>query len=286
MEEIWTTVHGGWGDAIANYGNIVAFLKESNQDKANVVFFGLDKEIIPFLKAQKHIDKVQHLKITSISEYPYYTTLAMCDFPVYTRITGLHDNFPNLVPTHISNFYLIENPKLCNRIFNLELPPQKLEWESVLPLNEPFIVFQPFSCHSCVSDLHWPYWLEALNFILENISLKIVLIGEIKSNYDSRFLFPYVEHPNLVNLVGQTPNMSDVFHIVNKSVGVVSTSNGLSMYTVTNKKPNLVICNKIIKTSAFYYYNWIHHPPNIVFDCDLTLENFKIEAMNFIKGIT
>lgn len=285
MEEIWTTVHGGWGDAIANYGNIVAFLKESNQDKANVVFFGLDKEIIPFLKAQKHIDKVQYLKITDVSEYSAYMLLANYDFQLFARLTGLHDNFSNLVPTHISNFYLIENPNLCNRIFDLELPPQKFEWDSVLPAHEPYILVQPFSCHSCLFKNHWPYWLEGLNYIIENSPVKIVLVGKIKSGIDLDFLFPYLEHPNLINLVGQTPNMSDVLHITNKSSGIISTSSGISLYSITNNKPNLVVCNQLIKKSSLYYYNWIHHPPNIVFDCDLTLENFKIEAMNFIKGI-
>lgn len=284
MKEIWTTVHGGWGDAIANYGNIRVALEENEADKANVIFFGIDKQLIPFIKAQNGINEVLHLNINEKSEYWQYTVMAACDFPLYMRMTGLQDKYPDLIPTHITKYYQVENQTLCHRYFEANLPPSKFDWTGILP-SEPFLVVQPFSCHSCHFDFHWPHWIEALNFVLDNSPMKVVLIGQLKSMYDDSYVFPWVEHSNLINLVGQTPSMIDVFHIMKQSAGVITTSNALSMWSIVSKKPALVVCNQGIHKVAPYYYNWIHHEPNIVMDCTTTMSEFRNISSNFIKGL-
>jgi hypothetical protein len=283
MKEIWTTVHGGWGDFIANYGNIRVALEENQADKANVVFYGLDKDIIKFIKAQKYIGEVLHLQISNKADYWRYANMAFSDFLLYKKLTGLDKKIPDLIPTHITHFYN-NNPHLCNRYFDMVLPTPQFDWTDVLP-KEPFIVFQPFSCHSCSYKKHWPYWMDALDFILNLSPFKVVLIGQARSIHDSEFIFPWVEHPNLVNIVGQTPNVIDVMHIMSISLGVITTSNVLSMWSVVSNKPALVVCNQVIKEFAMLYYNWIHHEPNLVLDSDVNLEEFKDAAKNFLKGL-
>lgn len=284
MKEIWTTIHGGWGDAICNYGNIRKALVDHQADLANVVFFGLDKELISFIKAQKQIGKVRHLEMSDNSQYWQFTTLAACDFQTYTKVTGLNEKYPEIIPTHIGNYYNIQNPTLCHRYFDPVLPDPKFDWQEILP-NEPFILFQPFSCHSCTFDLHWPHWIEALEFVLNNYKHKVVLIGQLTSQFDRAFSFPWIEHPNLINIVGQTPNMIDVYHIMAKAAFVITTSNALSMWSVVSNKPALVVCNKAIANVAKYYYNWIQHEPNVVLECTSTLSEFCSSFDCFTKGI-
>jgi|688.fasta_scaffold55625_5 hypothetical protein len=285
MNEIWTTVHGGWGDSLASYGNICALLREKKLDKANVVFFGMDTEVINFLNAQTCIHKVRHLKITNPTEYHKYIVMGVLDFPLFTRMTGLNALYPDLIPTHISHFYQFENQDLCNRDFSVVLPPSKFDWTDILP-HEPFLLMQPFSCHSCKQSQHWPHWIKAIDYVLKNTLLKVVLIGELKSMYDENFLFPWIEHPNLINLVGQTPSMIDVFHIMGKSIASITTSNGLSMWSIVSKKPSLVVCNQIINnTNVKYYYNWINHDPNTLLDTEASFEHFCIACDNFLQKV-
>jgi hypothetical protein len=285
MTDLWTTAHGGWGDCIASYGNIRALLRDKNQNEANVIFFGMDATIVEFLKAQKNIGKVRHLRISDPSEYYDYSLMGILDFPLFTRMTGLHDLYPDLIPTHISHFYQSENQTLCNRDFDVVLPPSKLCWDEILP-QEPFLLLQPYSCYSCKLFEHWPFWFDAIKFVIENSNLKVVLVGELNSIYDTSFQFPWIEHPNLINLVGQTPSMIDVFHIMAKSKGLITTSNGLSIWSIPSNKPSLVVCNKVIhSTPVMYYYNWINHKPNTVMRVESSLSDFVSEAEAFIKRI-
>lgn len=291
MKELWTTVHGGWGDAIASYGNIRALLAEKNADKANVVFFGIDTDIILFLKAQKNIGKVRHLQIHDKSEYYDYSVMGILDFPLFTRMTGLHDQFPELIPTHISDFYQSKNPNLCHRYFDVNTP---LSNSSLCELNsslcelpkEPFVLMQPFSCYSCKQKDHWTYWLDALSYVLDNCSHKVVLVGQSRSLYDVDYKFPNIEHTNLINLVGKTSSMIEVLHIMNQATCVLSTSNALSMWSIVTRKPALIVCNQIIDNSVVrYYYNWINHEPNLLLNSNTALSEFKTSFLAFEKRI-
>jgi len=284
MKKIWTSVHGGWGDFLANYGNIRHSLKQHHADIADVVYFGLDKKLITFMKSQPDIGEVLHLEMSDHSDYWKYTVLAASDYELFKKVTGLNKSHPDLIPTHITNFYNIENPTLCNRFFDIVLTPPELNWNEVLP-QEEFIVCQPYSCHSCPYNRHWPEWIEALNFLLDTSKFKVVLLGQIKSMYDGDFTFPYIEHPNLINLVGQTPSVIDLLNIVDRAEGIITTSNVLSMWSVVTKKPALVVCNEVIKTYAQYYYNWIHYDPNTVLDCSIKLSEFKSVVNNFLEGL-
>lgn len=273
--DVWTLVNGAWGDFFACYGNICKLLQERNLEKTNVVYYGLDSDILRCIKIQDNVNKVINLEISDPDLYFKYAGLAASDFLAWTQVTGLDKKIPNLIPTHISRYYNIENPTECNRSFFLKLPVDKQKWEPFSVLYQPYIVVQPFSCHSCRFDKHWPYWVELIYWLLDNCDKRIVLIGQLTSKQDHRFKFPWIEHPNLINLVDQTESMLDVFEIVENSEYTITTSNSLSMYSIIKQKSALVICNQIIKQNAFYYYNWIHHKPNTVLDYTVSLAEFK-----------
>jgi hypothetical protein len=133
--------------------------------------------------------------------------------------------------------------------------------------------------------MHWPHWLDAIDHVLANSDMNVVVIGQVTSPNDPGFVFPWIEHPKAINLVGQVVNMIDVFHIVNEAKGIVTTSNGLSMWSIIKKKPALVACNQIIRPSAEYYYNWIHHQPNLVLDSNVCLEDFKESFFKWQKTL-
>lgn len=280
-KNIWTLVNGAWGDAFACYGNICKLLENRNLEKANVVYYGLDPDIVLFLKSQEKIEKVRVLNISEPQLFFKYAGLAAGDFPAWMQITGLDEEIPDLIPTHINRYYNLENPTECNRTFTIRLPQVKTNWLDFYKSHGSYILFQPFSCHSCTFDRHWPYWVQCLEWVLENTNKKIVLVGQLTSGSDHRFKFPWIEHSNLINLVGQLDSMVDIFYLMNYADYCITTSNALSMYSIISDKPSLVVCNQIIKERALYYYNWIHHKPNQVLDANIGLEQFKTSFKSF-----
>jgi hypothetical protein len=205
---IWTLAVGAWGDSICAYGNMCRLLKEKNLEKCNVVYFGLDMNVCEFFKSQPNVDRVSSLDISEPSVIAKYIRLANEDFPEWMKITGLQDQLPDLAPTHISDYYQKQNPIDCYRDFEIVLPLCLGEWNSFFEDKKPYILFQPYSTNSCDYDMHWPHWGEALNWLLENTDKNIVLVGEMPpAGANKPVWFPFIEHPRLMNLVGQTKSM-------------------------------------------------------------------------------
>lgn len=266
---------GAWGDVIASYGNIRRYLRENNLTECDVVYFGLDENLVAFLKAQDKIRKVSYLKISDPSEAYLYQHMASHKFPEWMEATGMNKAVPDLVSTHVNKYHLREHPEDCNRDFDCQLPVCGANWSEFLEPTKPYLLVQPYSIQSCTFSHHWPHWMKALEWMAETSGMNIVLVGQITSSGDPDYVFPWIEHPRIINLVGQTQNMSDVLHIANEAAGIVTTANSLSMWSIIKKKPALVVCHLLIKLLAIYYYNWINYGTNTVLDHETSLEQFK-----------
>jgi hypothetical protein len=272
---IWTTAVGAWGDSLCAYGNICKLLADLGEEKANVVYFGLDQQICEFFKAQPNIDKVSWLKIEPPAVIGKYIQMANTDIPQWMEVTGLKEQLPELFPTHITSKYHKELSTECNRDFSCALPPCMGDWNEFLNKTGPFILLQPFSVQSCTYGDHWPYWKGAIDFMLESCPLPIVLAGEIPpKGSDAPDWFPFVEHKKVLNLIGQTRAMTDLLHIANRAQGIVTTCNALAYWAIIAKKPAVVTCNRIIKVRTPYYYNWLNYW-NVLLDHEATLDEFE-----------
>jgi hypothetical protein len=273
--EPWCLICGAWGDSLAAYGNMCRYLKENNIPKANVVYFGLDANICEFLKFQPNVNKVSFLKISDPKEIYIYQHKASHHFKEWMEITGIDKEIPNLLPTHVNKHHLKDDPTDCYRDFHCVLPPMLGNWDEFLAPLKPYILVQPFSIQSCTFNHHWPHWVPAIEWMAENTDRNIVMVGQLFSEADPEYKFPWIEHPRIINLVGQTQNMPEVLHIANQAERIVSTANGLSLWSIINDKPALVMCHLLIKMLAPYYYNWIHGGRNSVFDHEASLDDFK-----------
>ncbi len=132
---------------------------------------------------------------------------------------------------------------------------------------------------------HWPHWVEAIEWIAENYGYNIVLTGQLTSSADPNYKFPWIEHPKITNFVGQTQTMVDVLHIANWSKGIVTTSNGLSMWSIIKNKPAFVACHRILESHGKHYSQWIRHEPNKILETEATLDRFKEEFNLWISGL-
>lgn len=270
-KDYWLTAFGSWGDCIASYGNICRFLNSREKDKANVVYFGMDENIVRFLKAQDRIDKVRHLKVNDPNAYRLYQFMAMADFDRFTEETGLADELPNIFPTHLTEHALTG---MIHREMTVNLPDAQANWAGFLKPHGPFVLVQPWSVQSCTMLNHWPHWTEAITRIADESDLKVVLVGQIRNACDPDYVFPWIDHPNVLNLVGQTPSMIDVLHLARLATGVVTTSNCLSLFSVPENKATLVACHQLLKTKGAYFHTWISVEPNTVLESDTTLDEF------------
>lgn len=265
MTNTWMSAVGAWGDTIVAYGRMCKLLKERGEEKTNVVFFGLDQNICEFLKAQPKIDKVEWLKCEPPQVAGKYIRLAHTDPLEWYKITGLDAMVPGLCFTHLHDSEPYRN-------FDVSLPPSLADWETFLNCHEPYILFQSYSTQSCDYDGHWPHWTEALRYLSE--TMKVVVVGEMPPEIGKVYDTDLFERPNVVCLVGQTHSMSDVFHIANRSVGVVTTCNALAYYALLKCIPAVVVCNNIIKPATPHYYDWLKHGTNTVLDHDASMDEF------------
>lgn len=271
---IWTLAVGSWGDVFCAYGNMCRLLKEKGQEKCNVVYFGLDKNICEFFKVQPNVDRVSSLDISTPEVIGKYTQLANSDFAAWMDVTELKTQLPDLVPTHISDHFQKVTPTNCYRDFDVVLPPCQGEWHAFLADKKPYILVQPYSTQSCAYDLHWPYWEQVIQWLLEKTDKNIVLVGEMPTDGEQRpEWFPFIEHPRVTNLVGQTKSMTDVLHIATWSESIITTCNSLAYLAILKDIPAVVLCNKIIKDATPYYYNWLNHGRNKLLDWDTSFHD-------------
>jgi hypothetical protein len=269
MENNWYLISGAWSDALIGYYNICKDVEQKGKSKANVVFYGIDLTVVKFLKQQEKIDRVSSLLIDDFDHYIEYLRLSKNDFADFMQKTGLINEIPDLISAH----HLELNKSDCS----VALQNPDLMESANYKAYQPYLVFHPYSCHSSFFTEHWPYWMAAIDWALETQNVKIFLTGQLMSEIDHRFKFPWLEHPNLMYLVDQTKSMFDVFNMVKYSQGVVTTSSGLSCWSRVLHKPTMVICNKVIKEKDPMKYEWIHSPQNTVFDFQLSWGDFKTE---------
>lgn len=264
---LWTTAIGAWGDVFASCGNIIRLLEEEDKDSCSVVYFGLDEDIKEFLEYQSFIDEVYHLKLGGPHLYDALMYQCQWDYPRWLALTKLEDLSP--VRTHVTP-ELLESSD-CFRDFNLKLP---LRTDKRLP--ESFILFQPYSIQSNTKGTHWPYWMEALEWILNNTDHDVVMVGKdgVPGSPDPNFVTPRFDSDRVVNLVNETSSMMDVLNMASLAKGIVSTSNALPIWCIINKIPVLVVYNLIIKEKANYFYNWYKSEPAITLESDSDLNDF------------
>ena len=285
MSQIYITVIGAWGDALAALGN-ATLLERANIEHFGVIYFGFDPHIKTFLELQQGVEEVVHIKPQSKEHYEEVCLMACC-----TENSNWKDWKPLLrteldiegiiIQTHITDFLQRVSPETCVRDFQCKLATEPV------PFAKPTILLQPFSVQSSTFQEHWPYWTQTIDWLLENGGFDYVLVGLPKGirpcDGEVEFVFPGVpKHPRLYNLVGKTTSMIDVLELADQSHGIITTSNCLSMWSIIRKKPALVM--EAAKKSR-YFSNWIRSEPNTLLEQNTPFEDFKDVCKNWLSGL-
>lgn len=274
---IYTTVVGAWGDMLAALGNM-SLLRKQGMDDFTVIYYGYDPKIKDFLEIQYGVKEVKHY--LPVSPDSYYLICAIACATDCSPLEWLKLVDPNLefkgtlIPTHVS-IGLHRNP-ICVRDFTCNLPYEHQGFDI------PTILFQPYSVQSSPLDFHWPHWMNALDWLLDKFTkMQVVVCGLKIGKCVNGDEVPFPElptHKRLINMVGQTESMMDVFAIADKAEMIVTTNNCLSMWSLLNGMGATVMHKK---SKYPYYLKWIDCYPNAVLPFEATLEDFQDEALAY-----
>ena len=279
---LWTTAIGAWGDIFVSCGNIIKLLREEGRDSCSTVYFGLDDNIKEFLEYQDFIDEVYHLKLGGEHLFDALMYQAQHDYSRWLSLTKLDALSSVPVRTHVTP-ELVHSSN-CFRDFDLKLPPRPRDQR----LPESFLLFQPYSIQSNTEATHWPYWMVALEWILDNTDYHVVMVGRdgVLGSPDPNFSTPKFKHPRVTDLVNETSSMMDVLNMASLAKGIISTANALPIWCIIKKIPALVVYNLIIKEKAPYFYQWYKADPVMTLESDSGVIEFAEGFTTYMNSLT
>lgn len=260
LSKNWVRVNGNWGDTIIqlNYGRAA-----TNNEQLNVIFYSSlphREQIKEFIANQECIGEIIDLEslfdnITSRLRRFWWGPEESKECKKQLDI-----KFPEIDNIVIDSI-IQNNPSasmLQSSCFPFVIPPKYIKDS---PIEKPYVVLLPFSFISQLPAHHWSHWVELLQYVISKYpQLNFVLCGKdwnIEGNCP----------PNLINLLGKTETIYDVFNLANNADYTITTANCLSHWVRTNNLPSAIIENHNAQYGAnkdgWQQIYWHHIPSNV-----------------------
>lgn len=267
---------GAWGDTFVSFG--MALQKRDPRRPLHMIHFGMDPDIETFLQQQRRIDGVlriapkdrlefeQMFHRASLSRFMYADEWR----PWFAEMAGIQEE--DILFTQVNQ---AEDQPIC-RWHNAEIPHGYRAWaQTQARVWGTYILLHPISTQSAKRDEHWPLWEDAIKWLLESTPYTYVLTG--MGEFDAP------EHDRLINLFGKTTSMFQVLALCEKARGVISTCNAVSLWTVIQDIPAIIVSNAVFNHKEDYYHRWIKAEPNTVLYQYDTLEWFERTAHEWLS---
>lgn len=251
---------GTWGDVICSLG----YFQKSFPHGGKVIYYGGVKHVPEFLHSQSFLTEV--INVRPRNSVDYYAVVDLLwspdtvDLGVERIIAGTRIPKANVVSTSVSFDYPGQYETDMPIARNLSVPSDIDNWsrDFASSLNRPYYVVQPYSINTVSERNHYPYWNDILEWIARDKSKHFVLVGK---DWNA---VPYEGFENVTNLVNQTPTMSHVFALSSHAAGVITTSNSLAHWCVSQNLDT--VCVATMRSSE----------PTHFFNRVLQGENFKL----------
>jgi len=250
-------VAGAWGDVFCACGKVVEMLNSYSMDEIDIIYYGRDPKITDWLGRQTWCRKVIPMIESSVDEMTKQYAMA-CQVRAYHSrewLSDMLDKYGHHVgfagPTDVALTQLrlneFEQPKFWK---NPRLSPDARLWahEVAAEVGSPFYVLNPLSIASNKMRDHWRFWNDAIVWLLDDArcgNAVFVLVGEKPIDWP--------DHPRLRNYAGQSKSMEDVLALAEESLGVITTSNNLGIYTPLAEIPAVVVCARTCGPETFYH---------------------------------
>lgn len=274
----WATAWAHWGDTIACMSHAKWILEQKGQACCNFIYTGPDAHILRFLAAQPWIGDVVAGQYGPDYMRAYSLACNQESEPGAWLPLIRTEAFPDtsaVWPTHPSFCY--RRLYRCHPLREASLPPECEAWaaqqwqEKVAPHGHtPVFLLHPSSTWSEPAHRHWPHWREAIVWLLENTPFLYLLTG-----LEAGFA---IDHPRLIDLVGQTPTTMEVFALANRCDGVISTCNCVSLWTIARNLPAIICGNRVMDNFSYFFRRYVDRAPNAWLDVDAPFEAFTALA--------
>lgn len=280
----WLMIFGAWGDTIAEIGT-ARLLEESIGGRLNIIHYGFDPHMVEFIREQGDFAEVRYIRPANWNQY----ARAILDsydpervLECIASITPFSDIDPlTILPSHIGAAGIFTGRQDRGNIWRgARLPAAAREWadremafrRAEVPASARLILLQPRSEQSCPWKDHWAHWDRAIRWLLDNTDEYYILAGK---GWESPW-----RHERLINLVGETPDMMSLFALAELAEGIITTSNGISLWSVVQELEAVVCCNRHIGISGRKFEDWVNEKPNTVIKYTDPVDVFKEMIVN------
>lgn len=259
----WCTAVGAWGDSFVAVGRMRALLSSLLSEPFGIVHYGFDPHISAFLALQKGVAEVKHVRPDNMAAYRYWLpqmsepTVPLCEYAgELLRGTGIAVS--DVLRTQVYNLH-VRQP--VHRWHDPILPIRAEAWARTFIERtcgeKPYVMLHPYSTQSSPLDGHWPWWKQAIEWL-----------AEVAEEQDFRIIWTGAESPievksrAIVNAIGLTPSMMEVYALQRQSRLTIATSNGCAHWAVMDQTPAVICCNNhMLPTDRHIFKEWISCPP-------------------------
>jgi FkbM family methyltransferase len=269
---------GAWGDVLCTLGGAMtraAQIKAVGQE-CTLIYYGFDPEIARFLRLQGHFDSVIH--VAPDSDEGYWGRVEEATDPrvpvswwLNEIVFGTGIRPEDVTPMHVGSQWdrgdpitRWSGPKLpreIRKVADLLVEACRFRFDS-----DPILVYPRSEQSTCWED-HWPHWDQAVAWLLAHTDHPIILCGQ---RYESD-----LSHPRLLNLVGQTASMMQVFALAEAAGSVITTVNSLSHWCWIQGIPAVACANRTIADKDDYFRRALSSPSIRLVEMDDDLEDFQ-----------
>lgn len=286
----WCTAFGHWGDIFCCVGVMKAKMKQTGQEKVNVLYVGPDMNIVDWLQLQPFVDEVIGIKSDNGDFYKkfWFATSRPDSEPMlwlgmlWEQIRGLPGP-EKFTQTHINSQWFETRTGLPAQLWHGGVLPEKEAMAAGelmrkhLPIKPKTLIhIHPVSTWSEAANNHWPHWLAAIEWLIEKTPHTYVLTG----------LHPIMflpQSPRLVNLIGETKSNLEVMTINSFCDGIISTPNNVALWSVIEKQKCLCVGNLATQFLSSYYRRFLQKGENLTYlNVDTTFSGFQAAACEWL----
>lgn len=279
---------GAWGDSFVAYGNLRAAREKAKVESVGIVHYGFDSAIADFLRLQAGVGAVEHVRPVDMAAYRFWLhKMSEPGVPLseyageLLRGTGVRPE--QVCRTHVYNL-TVKQP--VHRWHDPVLPVGATAWAKAFTERmcegRPFLMLHPISTQSSPIDGHWPWWKQAIEWLTEEVAPKFG-IKLLWTGQEAPF---EVRSPQIVNALGLTRSMMDVFALQRLARLTIATSNGVAHWAVMDKTPAVICCNNhMLPEERHIFKEWISTEPVVQVEYREKLDVFQRKVCTALSEV-
>jgi hypothetical protein len=285
----WLTAFGHWGDVFCCCGMMKEFLRQTGQERVNVLYVGPDMAIPAWLREQEFVESVIALNSGKEGYEKFWGATTNPGGSVKSWLPILWDadsplpQKDDFTQTHINYAWWETVGGMPAQVWHGGKLPVEAHiamdelLQEVLPIRGGKVYhIHPVSTWSELAGNHWTHWLAAMEWLVEKTPHTYLLTGLEKMEF-------LPKSPRLINLIGKTATNMEVLALSDFCDGVISTPNSIALWSVIKGQKCLCVGNKATQFISSYYRRFLEKGERLTYcNVDTPLSRFQATACEFL----